>query len=387
MDNLIFKAFLPEIFLSFALLLQLLYNIRKITIFKYNFPIIDKEIFFQFYFVMFIVLALLFNIKIEGIFSNFLLISDLASLYIKVIFLGSIIFIFIFIWQSFTYQNLNFFEFFILFFFSIFASLLLVSSYDLLSTYLLLELQALCFYILAGIKRNSTFSTEAALKYFLTGSFFSCVFLFGVLLLYSEFGTTNYYYINLLTLFAYNGAFENINILVLSGTLLILIAFFFKLAIAPFHFWVPDVYDGAPLSSTVLLAVLPKIIIFTALIRFLLANVNALKNVGFVFYIGAVISIVWGTFCALKQKRIKKLFIYSSITQLGFVLLALSFFSKNSIAVIFFFLIVYNLTSVLGWGILTSAYGFKKQIVFFQKGKHLPIFLSNFINLFKTNKV
>jgi len=153
-----------------------------------------------------------------------------------VFFLGSIIFIFIFIWQSFTYQNLNFFEFFILFFFSTFASLLLVSSYDLLSTYLLLELQALCFYILAGIKRNSTFSTEAALKYFLTGSFFSCVFLFGVLLIYSEFGTTNYYYLNLLTLFVYNGVFENINFLVLCGTLLILIAFFFKLAIAPFHF-------------------------------------------------------------------------------------------------------------------------------------------------------
>jgi hypothetical protein len=97
MDNLIFKAFIPELFLSFALLAQLLYNIKKTTTFKYNFPLMDKEIFFQFYFVLFIILTLLLNVNIEGIFSNFLLINDLAASQIKIIFIISIILIFVFI--------------------------------------------------------------------------------------------------------------------------------------------------------------------------------------------------------------------------------------------------------------------------------------------------
>jgi NADH-quinone oxidoreductase subunit N len=386
MDNLIFKAFIPEIFLSVALLMQLLYNIKKITTFKYNFPLIDREILFQFYFILFIIFTLLLNVSIEGIVSNLLLINDLAASKIKIVFIASVALIFIFIWQSFTYQNLNFFEFFILLFFAIFASLLLISSYDLFSIYLLLELQALCFYIIAGIKRNSTFSTEAALKYFITGSFFSCVFLFGVLLFYGEFGTTNFYFISLLTMLPYEGPLHNVNYLTLCGVILILLTFFFKLAIVPFHFWVPDVYDGTPLSSTIILAVLPKIILFTVLIRFLLININLFKNIEFVFYVGGVASICWGTFCALKQKRLKKLFIYSSITQLGFILIALSSFSKDSIAAIYFFLIIYNFTAVLGWGILTATYGFQKQISFFKKYKMFPVFLSNFVNLFKTNK-
>jgi NADH-quinone oxidoreductase subunit N len=100
-----------------------------------------------------------------------------------------------------------------------------------------LELQALCFYILAGIKRNSTFSVESALKYFITGSFFSCIFLFGILLLYGELGTTNFYFINLLTSIPFTGnEVGKTNILVLCSTILIIITFFFKLAIVPFHF-------------------------------------------------------------------------------------------------------------------------------------------------------
>lgn len=126
---------------------------------------------------------------------------------------------------------------------------------------------------------------------------------------------------------------------------------------------------------------------FTVLIRFLLINVNLFRNIEFIFYIGGVASIFWGTVSALKQKRLKKLFIYSSIVQLGFILIALSSFSKDSIAAIYFFLIIYNFTAVLGWGILTAAYGFQKQILFFRKQKMFPVFLSSFINLFKTNKI
>lgn len=387
MDNLIFKAFIPEIFLSFSLLIQLIYNIKKTTAFKENFPLMDKEIFFQFYFILMLVLTLLLNIQIEGILSNFLFVQDTAALYLKILFIFSILLILIFIWQSFTYQNLNFFEFFIILFFSIFASLLLISCYDLLSIYLLLELQALCFYILAGIKRNSAFSSEASLKYFITGSFFSCIFLFGCLIFYGEFGTTNFYYINLLTLFPFCNGFESIYSLVVLGTTLVIITFFFKLAIVPFHFWVPEVYDGAPLSSTIILSVLPKLILFSLLIRFLSININILKNVEFLLYIGGVLSLSWGTFCALKQKRIKKLLIYSSIAQTGLIMLALATFSKDSITSVFLFLIIYNITAALGWGILTTTYGFQVKISVLKQQTALSVYFSSFNNLFKTNKL
>ena len=97
MDNIILKAFIPEIFLSITLLFQLLYNVKKITAFKYNFPLIEKEIFFQSYFILVLTLTLLFNIKIEGIFSNFLFLFDTAASYIKILFILSVLFILLFI--------------------------------------------------------------------------------------------------------------------------------------------------------------------------------------------------------------------------------------------------------------------------------------------------
>ena len=124
-----------------------------------------------------------------------------------------------------------------MFLFSLFASLLLISCYDFFIAYLILELQALSFYVLAGIKRNSTLSNEAALKYFITGSFFSCLFLFGIALIYAGFGTTNFFFINLLSVLNLNdSSFFYLKLLSILGCFFILITIFFKLAIVPFHF-------------------------------------------------------------------------------------------------------------------------------------------------------
>jgi len=97
MDNIIFKAFIPEIFLSITILFQLLFNVKKVTSFRYNFPLIDKEIFFQVYYILILTLTLLFNLKIEGIFSNYLFLYDGAASYIKIIFIFLVLFILIFI--------------------------------------------------------------------------------------------------------------------------------------------------------------------------------------------------------------------------------------------------------------------------------------------------
>jgi NADH:ubiquinone oxidoreductase subunit 2 (subunit N) len=105
-----------------------------------------------------------------------------------------------------------------------------------MSAYLVLELQALCFYILAGIKRNSTFSTEAGLKYFIAGSFFSCILLFGISIFYAELGTTNFYLSNLLLSIPLDSNFENIQTMLILSSFFIVITILFKLAIVPFHF-------------------------------------------------------------------------------------------------------------------------------------------------------
>jgi NADH-quinone oxidoreductase subunit N len=137
----------------------------------------------------------------------------------------------------------------------------LVSSYDMLSLYLALEMQSLCLYVLAAAKKDSSFSTEAGLKYFILGSFSSALLLFGISILYGSTGTTNFD--NFYLLFAETG-FDNLALTssVEKALLCIVSAFFFKIAAAPFHMWSPDVYEGAPTSSTIFFAVVPKIALF-----------------------------------------------------------------------------------------------------------------------------
>ena len=197
MDAIILKSFIPEIFLSLSILLQLIFNIRTINSSKFNFPILDKEIFIQVLFIIFSVFFLLYNLKIEGFFSNFLFFNNEGSRIVKIIFIIINFLALFIIFKAFSVQKLNFFEFFIILLFSILSSFFLISSYDLLSAYLSIEMQALCFYILASFKRNSAFSTEAGLKYFISGAFISCIFLLGASILYGSLGTLNLNYINL----------------------------------------------------------------------------------------------------------------------------------------------------------------------------------------------
>ena len=116
MDAIILKSFIPEIFLSLSILLQLIFNVRLINNLKFNFPIIDKEMFIQTLFIIISLFFLLLNLKIEGFFSNFLFFNDYGSKIIKLIFILISFFALIFIFKAFSIQKLNFFEFFIILF-------------------------------------------------------------------------------------------------------------------------------------------------------------------------------------------------------------------------------------------------------------------------------
>jgi proton-translocating NADH-quinone oxidoreductase chain N len=387
MDAIILKSFIPEIFLSLSILLQLIFNVRTINNLKFNFPIIDKEMYIQTFFILFSVLFLLSNLKIEGFFSNFLFFNDKGGQVVKILFILFALFALSIVFKAFLIQKLNFFEFFIIFLFSILSSLLLVSSYDLLSAYLLIEMQALCFYILASFKRNSAFSTEAGLKYFISGAFISCVFLLGASIIYGSLGTLNLNYINLLLSFPFENNFENFRYFIILGSLLIIITLFFKVSAAPFHFWSPDVYEGSPLSSTIIFSVLPKIIIFTFLIKWIYAISNIFFFVKELFLVIGVLSVLIGTFFSLRQKKIKKLIIYSSIAQIGFPIAALGSNSFDSYIFVYFFLITYMLTSILVWGNIVTIQNSQKSLNNFFNTTSVSLFLSSLSNLFSSNKI
>jgi NADH:ubiquinone oxidoreductase subunit 2 (subunit N) len=172
---------------------------------------------------------------------------------------------FVIVWKSFVLQNINFYEYFSLYFLSLLGILLLVNTYDLISAYLVIELQALSFYILACFKRTSSFSTEAGLKYFILGSFISGIFLLGAFFIYAFLGTLNINDIMLILSLPLDDL--NMKAAVLLGAVLITVSILFKAAVAPFHFWAPDVYEGAPLSSSIIFSIIPKFSIFVFLMR------------------------------------------------------------------------------------------------------------------------
>jgi len=387
MDAIILKSFIPEIFLSLSILLQLIFNVRLINNLKLNFPVIDREIFIQTIFLIISLFFLLLNLKIEGFFSNFLFFNDYGTKITKIIFILISFFALIFIFKAFSIQVLNFFEFFIFLLFSILSSFFLISSYDLLSSYLAIEMQALCFYILASFKRNSAFSTEAGLKYFISGAFISCVFLLGASIIYGSLGTLNLNYINLLLSFPFENEFEQLKFFIVFGSLCIIITLFFKVSAAPFHFWSPDVYEGSPLSSTIIFSILPKIVVFSFLVRWVFTVSNSFFFIKEVFSVIGILSVIIGTFFSLKQKKIKKLIIYSSIAQIGFPISALGCGSGFGYTSIFFFLITYMLTSVLVWGNFTMMHNSQKSLNTFFNTNSISLFLSSFSNLFLSNKV
>jgi proton-translocating NADH-quinone oxidoreductase chain N len=384
MSAVLFKTFIPEIFLSMSILGQILFNVNLIINNKTNFSIINKEIFGQILFILFSVIFLYFNIKIESIFYNFIFINTLNEYFIKIFYLIFCLAVFIVIWRSFLLQKLNFFEFFTLLMISILSSLLLLNSLDLISVYLIIELQALCFYILSCFTRKSSFSTEAGLKYFISGAFISGFFLFGCSLIYSTLGTLNLNLISLLLTFPLT---DNLNFIVLTGILFITITFMFKISAVPFHFWSPDVYEGSPLSSTIIFSLIPKLILFTFLIKWFSSISYFFTLVKYLLVLTGIASVFLGTFFAIQQKRIKRIMIYSSIAQIGFLVLGLSTNTIEGFSSVYFFLIIYLLTSTIIWSFITLFYTFQKKVNQFNIESLIPVYLSNLSNFFENNKL
>lgn len=253
-------------------------------------------------------------------------------------------------------------EYSLMILFTSMGATLLLSSSDLVSMYLSIELQSFAVYILATLYRDSESATSAGLKYFLLGGLSSALILLGTALIYSYTGLTQFESIYTLVQVtgsdsvAYSAAYSGG---VTCGLLLIGIGFLFKVAAAPLHNWAPDVYDGVPTIVTSWLTTMPKISIFVFLLELqsglegsfeslslLLGDdtsINIWKNL---LLIASVLSLIIGTVVGLSQYRIKRLLAYSTISHVGFLLLALAINTEESIESFLFYLIQYSLTNV-----------------------------------------
>ena len=249
--------------------------------------------------------------------------------------------------------------------FIIIGAILLISSSDLVSIFLSIELQSYGLYLLSTLYRNSELATTSGLTYFLLGGLSSCFILLGTSLLYANSGTTsleNLYVITSIsdivqnninnTICSYKSYYINISLLIMS------IGFLFKISAAPFHFWSPEVYDGIPTIVTTFVAIIAKISIFIFFIELVhyTSNSNSIYEFTWtnIFLISSLLSLIIGTIVGLTQFRIKRLYAYSTISHVGFILLALSIDNVESIQAFIFYIIQYSISNLNAFIILIS---------------------------------
>ena len=268
-------------------------------------------------------------------------INSLLTKYIK-LFVLILAFLVIYISSNYLKRNqIYFFEYPVLLIFSILGMLVMISANDLIVLYISIELQSLSLYVLVALRRGSIKGSEAALKYFILGSIASAVILYGCSMVYSVVGATNYEIIKQFS----DQSFDN---LILSlGLVLIISGVAFKLSAAPFHMWTPDVYEGSPTSVTTVLITLPKLAALIVLVNLLL---NPFQNQTIIWFpiiiIISILSMAIGSISALKQDNLKRLFAFSTIANIGYVMIGLASVNDEAIKASFLYMFIYTLATL-----------------------------------------
>lgn len=242
------------------------------------------------------------------------------------------------------------FEFVILFLLGIFGIYLLVSSNDLIMMYLSIETISLSLYILAAFNKSWEGSAEAGLKYFILGALSSGLLIAGCVIIYMITGETSFTQLSLYIW--YNGSSLGLEI----GGILIIVALLFKVGAAPFHMWLPDVYEGAPTYVTAYFAILPKIATLGLLYKliigpFIALGSNSLQEI--LIWCGLA-SIIIGSIGAINQTKIKRLLAYSAIAHMGFMLLGIGIGTIESILATFIYIGIYMIMSLNTFSIVLN---------------------------------
>jgi NADH-quinone oxidoreductase subunit N len=324
--------------------------------------------------VLLVILFLIYlNLDINIISYNYFFTNSLLIQFFKfLVILGSLISITI-SQNYFIESRLDRFEIPILILFSSLGMMVLISSNDLISMYLGIELQSLALYVVAAIKRDSLESSESGVKYFVLGALSSGILLYGCSLIYGFSGSTNFEIIR------YNlSSLEDLNLGLIFGLVFVLCGLAFKVSAVPFHMWTPDVYEGAPTSVTAFFAIVPKVAAVALIYRFCLEPFGNFYNEWNQIIIFLSISSMYlGAIAAISQLSIKRLLAYSSIGHIGYILIGLA---SANIAGIKGLVIYMSIYVVMNIAIFTLILSIKYNNNFIEKisqfsglSKHKPL--------------
>lgn len=318
------------------------------------------------------------------------IVNDYFAFFSKLIICSSSAIYFLIISGFLKHQRLTSFEYLLVTLFAVLGLILLCSSNDLLTAYLAIELSSLASYLLASFKKTSNYSIESGLKYFVTGALSSSFFLLGSSFVYGQVASINFTairstcdtrfsdrlpfdwidwrgmaqndpdWILKLVEYVWSNVFNDWSLysssLVDLGLALIMFSLFIKLGLAPFHLWTLDVYEGSPTPATFFFAVISKLSVFVLLVRFFSKSFLTFVE-SWVFYsiIIAVISIFVGSFGGLQTRKLKTLLAYSSISHMGYALLAFSTINPMiGFEMLFFYLVIYIIAGLATWFIIMA---------------------------------
>ncbi len=234
---------------------------------------------------------------------------------------------------------------------------LLTSAVELLVVFIALEISSISTYVLAGYRKHTGQGPEAAIKYFLLGSFATAFLLYGIALIFGATGTTQIYEIAARVPAAQNQTF------IVAALALMLVGILFKVSAAPFHLWTPDVYEGAPSPVVALMSTAPKAAAFALLLRVVYEMLPTLRPIWSpLLWIVAVVSMTVGNLAALRQENVKRMLAYSSIAHAGYLLAAFAGLGSTGIAAASFYTAAYAAMNVGIFAVVTLASGYDEKL-------------------------
>nr|WP_068890660.1 NADH-quinone oxidoreductase subunit N [Pedobacter panaciterrae] len=274
--------------------------------------------------------------------------DNFALAFSGITILGTL-FIFLLTQNYFAADSENIAEYFTLILFALAGIIIMVSYKNMSMLFIGIEIMSVCLYILAGIRKSNFASNEASLKYFLMGAFSTGFLLFGITLIYGATGSFDLETINQYLV----GNYKSISPMFYPGVILMLIGLSFKVGAAPFHFWTPDVYEGAPTLITTFMSTVVKTAGFAAFLRLFADTFAPLHD----FWLPPLIAIVCitlfiGNVTALFQKNFKRMLAYSSISHAGYLLFSLVTLSANSANNVLVYAAAYTFASIIAFAVL-----------------------------------
>ena len=310
--------------------------------------------------VVTIVLILIDNDPAPTAFGGMIRHDGVAAI-LKIFILGVVGAVFVYARSYLRDRNLFVGEFYLLCLFATLGMMLLVAAGNLVIVYLGLELLTLSSYALVAMNRDSRASSEAAIKYFVLGALASGMLLYGMSMIYGATGSLDLGKIQAVSAFALG---QPHHVLLAFGVVFLVVGIAFKLGAAPFHMWLPDVYEGSPTAVTVFIGSAPKIAAFGMAYRLLVDGVSGMApHWHAMLGLLAVLSLAIGNVLAIAQTNLKRMLAYSTISHMGFLLLGLANGTPSGYAAAMFYAIAYAIMSAAAFGaiLLLARAGFEAE--------------------------